>query len=118
MFPTTFLLVLDIPRPTRDINRYSVPDMFLTCSRQRFFLFWISHAQHVTLVSIAFLTCSRQAPDTSHALHVTLPDPDEVPLKVTPVRQDNTRGNHRGTSGLRASGGPALLQLEGIADYF
>ena len=92
MFLTTFLFVLDIPHPTRDISQYSVPDMFPTCSRQ--------------------------APDTSHALHVTLPDPDEVPLKVTPVRQDNTRGNHRGTSGLRASGGPALLQLEGIADYF
>ena len=56
----TFLLVLNIPHPTRDINRYNIPDMFLIWSWQHFFLFWISHALHVTLISIAFLTCSRQ----------------------------------------------------------
>ena len=31
-FFTNIVTDIDVPHPTRDINRCSVPDMFLTCS--------------------------------------------------------------------------------------
>ena len=122
MFPTMFLLVMDILHPTHDINRYSVPDMFLTSM----FLLVLDipcPTCDISQYSIPdmFPTCSRQAPDnvsSSHALHMTLPDPDKVPLKVIPVRQDNIWGNHQGMSGLRVSGGLHYSNLKGLLVTF